>query len=72
MYLYHNLGITNLLFQLVNKQTMQHNHILLCVCRCGVVVACGTLNPAIWVSLLATAFTTRQIRATIYYYIGRL
>ena len=29
----------------------------------GVVVACGTQNPAIWGSLLARAFTTRQIRA---------
>ena len=32
-------------------------------CLCGVVVVCGTLNPAIWVSLLTMAFTTRQIRA---------
>ena len=32
------------------------------MCLCGVVVVHGTLNPAIWVSLLARAFTTRQIR----------
>ena len=32
------------------------------VCLCGVVVACGTRNPAVWGSLLTRAFTTRQIR----------
>ena len=31
-------------------------------CLCGVVVACGTRNPAICGSLLAKAFTTHQIR----------
>ena len=33
------------------------------MCLCGVVVACGTRNTAVWGSLLARAITARQICA---------